>query len=265
MSAYNPHPGSSPLWSWLSGVSPVTESLLWCHTTDAFRLRSLIKTGVLSVNHCKVLDEDLLYFFYGRPAFRRDEDEQLRLTSKSPVVIVLKTEIVAKGLRMFPFDSGAFQTGRYQNWIHSGMTLADFQLAQSSEAPQRCISAFFGSSNKYLRLEGQKPSLPYAGEFEVESLVALFNDPDATTADDRRLAVELQIGLSIPFDDTTIAALLIPDELKATEWMTTFSAGPGSGVTLIDYERGTLRKAGDYQVLLEDKVKAVQKQLGLIA
>jgi hypothetical protein len=264
MAAYHPHSGPSPLWSWLTGVTPVAENLLWCHTTDGFRLKNLINTGTLSVNRCRVLDEDLLYFFYGRPAFRRDEDQQLRLTSKSPIVIVLKTELVANALRMFPFDSGAFQAGRYQNWIHPGMTLADFQLAQSPEAPQRCISAFFGSANKYLRLEGQKPSLPYAGEFEVESLVAILNDPDATTADDRRLAVELQLGLSVPFDDTTIAALVIPDELKVAKWMQEFLAGRGTRIEVIDYERATLRKAGDYQVLLEDKVKALQRQLGLI-
>ena len=265
MSAYQPREGASPLWSWLTGVIPVTENLLWCHTTDGFRLRDVIRAGTLSVTRCNVLDEDLLYFFYGRPAFRRNEDEQLRLTSKSPVVVVLRSDLVARALRMFPFDSGAFEAGRYKNWIHPKMTLADFELAQGSDAPQRCVSAFFGSTNNYFRLEGQKPVLPYDGEFEVESLVALVNDPDASTADDRRMAVELQVGLDIPFDRTTIAALLIPDELEATQWLQAFLAGPGAGVAVVGYERGTLRKAGDYQVLLEDRIRTVHKHLGLVA
>jgi hypothetical protein len=123
MVAYHTPPSFSPLWLWLKGISPVAESLLWCHTTDGFRLKSFISSGTIAVNRCKVLDEDLLYFFYGRPAFRRAEEEQLRLTSKAPVVIVLKADLVASGLRMFPFDSGAFMKGRYHNWMHPGMTL----------------------------------------------------------------------------------------------------------------------------------------------
>jgi hypothetical protein len=144
------------------------------------------------------------------------------------------------------------------------ISLADFQLAQTPEAPQRCVSAFFGSAHNYLKLEGQKPQKAYTGEFEVESLVALFNDPDAGTADDRRLAVELQVNLNVAFDATSIAALVIPDELKSAEWMGNFIAGPGAGIEVLDYERATLRRAGDYQMLLEDKVRSLHRNLGLI-
>jgi len=256
-------PGPSPLWKWLSVVPPFPKQLAWCHTTDAFRLRKIVTEGRFVPVHCAVFGEDLLYFFYGRPAFRRNESDQLRLSSKSPVVVVLSPDLIGGARRVFPFDTGAFDR-LYRKWMHAGMKLPDFELACTTDAPQRSVAAFFGTNEKYLQVQASRPSRAYDGEFEVESLVELLNDPDASTADDRRLATELQVGSAVPFDSSSVIAIIMPDELQQAPWMDAFLKGSGSGIEVVPYQTVLLRNAGHYQALLETEASAFQRKRGFV-
>jgi hypothetical protein len=40
------------------------------HTTEYFRLASIQASNMLQTDHCSIFKEPLLYFFYGRPAYR---------------------------------------------------------------------------------------------------------------------------------------------------------------------------------------------------
>lgn len=98
--------GASPLWKWLSTVDPVAKRLAWCHTTDAFRLRKIIAEGAFSPSHCDVFDEDLLYFFYGRPAFRRGnqskfDSELVNLSLARPPERASGASAISQGARGF--------------------------------------------------------------------------------------------------------------------------------------------------------------------
>lgn len=262
MAPYESLGGPSPFWKWLSTVDPVTKRLAWCHTTDAFRLRKIVTDGAFSLSHCDVFNEDLLYFFYGRPAFRRGESEQVRLSSRAPVAVILSPDLIDRGRRLFPFDSGAF-SGHYSQWMHHGMQLADFELACPGDAPQRSVAAFFGTNADYLRAIPSQPPKPYQGEFEVESVVELLKDPRSAEADDRRLAIELQVGRQVAFDATSVLALIVPDELVQAAWFDSFVSGPGTGVEVATYQMMLLRRAGDYQALLEERAQTIQEARGL--
>lgn len=252
----------SPLWHWLKQVPPTPTSLAWCHTTDAFRLRDVIRAGEMLPRRCDVFDQDLLYAFYGRPAFRRSEDQQMRHTARSPVVVVLSPKLADLGCRMFPFDTGAFEE-RYHSWVHRGMELQDFEIECSCEAAQRHVSAFFLTNEQYVRLQPSDPTIPYVGDFEVESIVHLLADPSALNADDRRLAVELQLERSVPFESPWIVALIVPNVLTQAPWLETFSAR-NPGVEVLTYEAAQLRTAGHYQALLEERAVALQHAKGWI-
>lgn len=239
------------LSSWLLQIDPVQSPLAWCHTTDTFQLRSIVKEGVLCPQFCRVFDEEILYCFYGRPAFRRHAENQIRLSSKAPTVIILKHEVEnTSGRRLFPFDSGAFGT-KYSQWLHSKMQLSDFELECRSRVPQRFVKAFFGSNDAYLNVRPSQPELKYSGIYEVESVVEILRDPTAENADDRRLALELQVGEKIPFTSNSVMALIVPDELLQAEWFNVFRFGPGRSIDVITYELQLLKKADHYQALLE--------------
>jgi hypothetical protein len=237
--------------------------LLWCHTTDAFRLKGAIASGKLILSKCQVFNEDLLYFFYGRPAFRRAEDDQLRLSARAPVVMVFHADLVVHGRRLYPFDSGAFHAKRYQKWMHEGMCLSDFELEAEAAAPRRHVSAFFGNSRNYLRLRARRPQVPFAGEFEVESLVALLEDPESVSADDRRLALEMQLAEEVPFDASSVCAILAPDELLEAPWLNDFLA-LNTSIEVVPYELELQRRAGHYQALLEQIVRELQARRGVL-
>lgn len=252
----------SPLWKWLSTIDPVKNRLAWCHTTDAFRLRNIILEGFFRPSYCKVFDEKLLYLFYGRPAFRRGESNQIRLSSKAPIAVIFSPSLIDLGRRIYPFDSGAFSC-HYKQWMHPGMQLKDFELACSQDAPQRSVAAFFGTNHDYLRANSALPPKPYKGEFEVESVVELLKDPSIQDADDRRLAIELQVGEDIAFNSKSILALVIPDELEEATWFESFLAGSGKGIEVSTYKTMLLRRAGDYQALLEDRALDIQEVRGM--
>lgn len=254
---------NSRLWKWLKGTVPYPKALAWCHTTDAFVLRSVIEKGSLQPRACRVFGEDLLYFFYGRPAFRRGGDESLHISARAPVVLIFGYDLVSKGKRLFPFDTGAFSDKRYEAWIHHSMTLADFELQCPSDAPQRHVSSFFGTNRDYLRLNPQYPPTPYDGEYEVDSLVELLMDPTRNNADDRRLAIELQLSTSADISDATLRALIVPDEIVDAPFMKKFLVEWGSKVEVIHYPVIMLRQAREYQALLEERAARKQEEWGL--
>lgn len=262
MATYASHPGGSELWQWLKGVPPFPKQLAWCHTTDAYHLRTIIKTGLFEPSPCTVFDQKLLYFFYGRPAYRSESADSLMHTAKAPVVIVLAPGLITKGTRLFPFDTGAFKS-RYKSWLYPDMELSDFELACSDNAPERHVQAFFGSNLDYLQLKGVEPPPACQGSFEAESIVKLIKDESNESADDRRIAVELQLDAPIAFDASTVMALIVPDELTQATWLEAFAAGAGAGVALHTYPLAVVRRASHYQVFLEEMVAEIQKDRGL--
>ncbi len=262
MLPYTSRSGGSPLWGWLRGVEPCQKPLAWCHTTDAFRLREMIRKGEFAPSRCSVFDEDLIYFFYGRPAFRRNEETQLRQTAKAPIVVILSEDLPTYGCRMFPFDTGAFKE-RYKDWVHRDMQLADFELECSSEAARRHVSAFFATNEHYLNLTPSIPNTPFVGDFEVESIVNLLTDPSANNADDRRLAIELQVGREIPFVSPFVLGLIVPDELLQATWFDSFVAAHPQ-IEVLTYGLVSLRTAGHYQALMEERAVSLQVGKGWI-
>lgn len=253
----------SSLARWLDGINPYPEKMAWCHTTDGFSLRQLIADGEFTPKHCSIFNEELLYFFYGRPAFRRNEKDQIGQSAKAPVVVIFSPNLVHDGHRIFPFDSGAFDE-RYQPWVHRNMKLRDFELACNEEMPQRNVTAFFENNSNYLKLATKQPPKPYAGEFEVESLVAIFKDPSISNADDRRLAMELQVKKPLPLNASSVLALIVPDELEEAGWFKAFVNSKGAGIEVLKYELTPLRAGSHYQALLEERAADLQLKRGFV-
>ena len=256
-------PAESRFWRWLKATTPYPTTLAWCHTTDAFSLRDIIAAGFLSPKPCPVFREDLMYFFYGRPAYRTDATNQLRTRAVQPVVLVLRPDLQQQGKRLFPFDTGAFASKRYAAWMHAGMSMSDFELECPSDAPRRHVASFFGNNANYLRLKAQPPTVPYAGEFEVDALVTMLTDPNITNADDRRIAVELQFSCPVAMTAEHIQALIVPLELQQAGFMSSFLSGAGAGIEVCSYEPSQWKVAGEYQALLEERARDLQEKWGL--
>jgi hypothetical protein len=244
--------GPSRLSRWMEKIAPCGEELAWCHTTDGYKLQKIIASGQLFASDpCRVFGERLSYFFYGRPAYRVTCDKSMRTSARAPVVIMMSPEVSASRQRVFPFDTGAFVDGRYGAWLHKSMQLRDFELTHLVDAPRRYVPSFYGSNGDYLRLKPRTPPVPYAGDFEVEALVAMLSDPDASGSDDRRLTMELQVARPIPFEWPLVRGLILPRDLEDAEDIASFLAGPGAGIEVRWYDLSPLKVAIEYQALLE--------------
>ncbi|MDO9113942.1 MAG: hypothetical protein Q7U63_09115 [Polaromonas sp.] len=241
----------SSYWRWLQNTVPLNDRLKWCHRTDAFALRDIIKNGGVVPRMCDVFKEPLTYLFYGRPAYRAQESQQVRLSARAPVIIIFNNSIERSGARLFPFDSGAFES-KYSSWRHQDMQLSGFHMPCGQDAAERHVSEFFGSRSSYLAMEPSQPSRSYAGEFEVEAINEMLNDGSAEHADDRRLAIELQLNRNLTLTGADTAALVIPESISEAEWLLNWQAGPGAGVVVRTYQLRPLHTAGHYQAKLEE-------------
>jgi hypothetical protein len=252
MRSYTPGLEPSPLSTWMEQITPCPSDLAWCHSTDVFALQQIIRRGELrAMEPCDVFGERLSYFFYGRPAYKRTCAASIRTTARAPVVIMMSSDILASRKRVFPFDTGAFDQGKYSAWLHESMELRDFDLTRLVDSPRRYVPSFYASNWDYLRLKPRLPTVPYSDYYQVEALVSMINDTDGSRADDRRLAIELQIEKPIAFAWPQVRALILPRDLESTSYLSSFLAGPGRGVEVRWFDVAPLKLATEYQALLE--------------
>jgi hypothetical protein len=244
----------SRFWKWLNDVDPCTSPLAWCHSTDAFAFRAIMEQGRFTPTLCPVFKESLLYFFYGRPAYKKNEVESIGGSARSPVIFVFNPTLVRSGLRVHPFDTGAFEGGRYKKWMHPAMRLEDFEMPCEEHAPLRHVNSFYKSADDYLNINPSKPLKKYSGELEVNSLVALLLDTSAEDADDRKLALELQIKEEISLDPHVLMAVVFPDEMQDAKYVKSFFEGVGKGVEKITYKCSPYKRSIEYQGLIEERV-----------
>lgn len=244
------------LWEWLQHESSVEHPLPWCRTLDAYDFMEMVERGACIPNQCKVFDEPLIYFFYGRPAFRFDENDVAN-GIELPVVLVFNTDIVGAGRRMYPFDSGAFVAKRYSGSMHRRMKLGHFALPVGIDAAMKFVAAFFGTNRGYMRTAARRPVRKFNGEYEVKSLVNLYSAAGRKKADDRRQAVELQIPEPLDLFDGKLLAIVYPDELADSTWFPPFAAKLPGGVRLFPYEVIEEFKPIEYQATLEGFVRSL--------
>jgi hypothetical protein len=185
------------------------------------------------------------------------------------VVLLFDEELIKAGKRLYPFDTGAFITNRYENWIHPKMKLTDFELKCTMEAPRKHVAAFFGTNQNYLKTRTKKEMKAHSGEFEVQALIDLFQEHAPKVKreeriDDRRMVIELQVDSGIEINAHPLLAVIYPDELEQASWFKKFMYESSSTVVFRDYRLNVNQLASDYQALLEDRSFDIQRKLGLV-
>lgn len=248
---------------WIRTQSPTTPSLAYCHTKNMWQFQSIVESGFLSPQECKVFNEDISYFFYGRPAYRRAVDPVIT-SAKAPVVIIFNPVSITIPKRIFPFDSGAFPD-RYKTWLATGMKRENFELDADMVSPLRHVSAFFQNNLNYWECTTCIQPKATGAELEAETLCKIYNDTSPPGgADDRKHAVELQIDHPIPLDDKAILAIILPRQCLDYEFVKSFKATTGFGIDFIGYDLNHHKSAAEYQSSLEDRAKELHTRLKLL-
>lgn len=197
----------------INGASPAEPAMPLMHTTDLYRFRDILRTKKLQPKECSVFGEKLLYFFYGRPAYKPNQSvENTSQLSYRPICFVLKPQSLLSVKRAYPFDSGAFHAKMFEQHVHSEMRLPSFDISTIPKNTSKLVSAFFGDNKSYyFGKPTQGLALPNF-QFEAQSYYSLIGDTSKTAYDGRRGTAELQSGDELVLGKETIAAVVLPTD-----------------------------------------------------
>jgi hypothetical protein len=166
------------------------------HTTEYSRLGAIQATNKLQPTECKVFNEPLLYFFYGRPAYRdANQIKPTRDVGFYPVCFVIRPDVVfRKAKRLYPFDSGASQRGLYEPAVDRKDALVEFKLLATAESARRLVKGFFETGEKYLSNKSLQGLVFEPSEGKAKSYYHLINGGGNPDCDDRCSALEIQVA-----------------------------------------------------------------------
>lgn len=201
----------------VAATPPSSQVLPYTHVTDAYSLRDILASGELSPTHCTVFGTDLVYMFYGRPAYRAAQQEESNgIDAYWPVCFVLNAAAVVP-FRLFPFDSGAFHRGMYADHMYHRMIKEDFEIKADGSSPQRLVNLFWRDERSYYDAQA-KGGLKDIGagtlDFEVKAYRELIASTGRARYDERASSVEAQMDRPIKLNGNTVAVVL-PSELAS--------------------------------------------------
>jgi hypothetical protein len=199
----------------VKGQSPATGKLPLVHITRAYAFDEMLDAHGLDPQYCDVFRENLVYLFYGRPAYRAKEGNNARLEFEWPIVFIFDPDKMTNIKRLFSFDTGAFKLKFYEDFFDNKSELLDFELEPTLETARKLVSAFYVDHKEYYHGASRKNVALGHREFEAQGIFELARLPGVQgtkslhrVRDERSSAIELQIDATINFRDSLLAVIL---------------------------------------------------------
>jgi hypothetical protein len=234
------------------------------HTTEYFRLASIQTSNTLQANTCMIFKEPLLYFFYGRPAYRdASQTTPTRDVGFYPICFVFRPDTIGKkAKRLYPFDTGASQSGLYEPAIKRTQAIADYPVPAVAESARKIVRCFFDTDEQYLSNK-PKPGLSFSpAEDTVKSYYDLINGGGDPNCDDRYSAVEIQIAASLDIR-LDIMAIVLPtcfleDATLASTILKAWGAEP------LTYDADVGMRPIEFHGVIRQKIREFYRREGLL-
>lgn len=185
--------------------------LPYVHSTESGNVWDLLDRGKIEVTRCDTFTgENLAYFFYGRPAYRKFYENPQHW--ELPMVLVLKSTCLMATKRVFPFDSGALHSNRLPTYL-SRFNQDGYEVSDNAAAIDLLVDVFFGGDEAYFhgraksRDEVTRRNGLSMRHAQVLALCALYNR-EQLKADDRALAIEIQTNQNVVIKDNLLGVVL---------------------------------------------------------
>lgn len=233
------------------------------HATKSSKLLSILSNKEISTTKCDTFtNEDLAYFFLGRPAYRKviESPKEWEL----PTVLIFESACLLNKKRVYPFDSGAFLGGRLPSFI-TDFDESGYQVSQNASGADLIVEMFFGDDNRYYhgRSLGEeiidKNNDLGINHSQIRALCSLYAEK-SDKFDDRVLAIEFQTDQNVRLDDKLLGAVL-PLPYKQNAAIKAFF--DDINVLIESYDPYPINSEG-YVAQVYNSVKNIYKKLGVI-
>jgi len=138
----------------LAAAHPAAAMLDLVHVTEVGAANAILAwpTKQIETRQCEVFGENLVYFFLGRPDYRRASwDQDTDDITAFPVAFVLDSQGLGEPKHIYPLDSGAASRGYFSTYgVSKYVRLEDLRIADVASALQH-ITRCFGSATRYVR------------------------------------------------------------------------------------------------------------------
>jgi hypothetical protein len=201
----------------VAAQAATAEELPLVHTTRCEILPYIVTTHELrSVKECDVFHEHLLYFFYGRPAYRHAlGGEPTGNLELCPVCFVFKPYTIGSSAkRVFACDSGGVHNGYFKDHLHPP-DRDEMQLETTLDSARKLVPLLFGDNSHYFLGKAQAvlPAV-FAPGTPAARFHALLTDTGKLAGDDRRSAIEVQMDSPVALDHHLLYVVLPKDKLN---------------------------------------------------
>lgn len=201
------------------GYTTLPEPLPIMHSCEGFDFESIVENGKLRPSLCPVFNEELLYFFYGKPSYPVGEKEKVNRTDVMccPVCLIIDIEKIDI-FRAFPFDSGAFENKMYLQFLHRHMKIERFEIDNNCDAIRAYISLVFGNNWNYIHGIAKETE---AENTYVNALLKMLSANGGFEIDERSNTVEVLSKQCIDIEKE-VRGIVLPDELMRKKEISKF-------------------------------------------
>ncbi|QIS94658.1 hypothetical protein FQ775_23960 [Nitratireductor mangrovi] len=131
-------------------------------------------------------------------------------------------KLLSQIFRIFPFDTGAFFSGRYNNFFDRESKIDDFELPPSIDYVRKYIGALYQGNYEYITGSSRKNVNISIDNFEAAGLYELAREPanptsaSRTPADERASAIEIQMNQPIKIKGC-LTGIVVPERFFDVE------------------------------------------------
>lgn len=261
---------SSDFQQWIDRrETPASSPLPLTHIARSVFARQIFKDGSIDTNPCPHFeDKPLAYFFYGRPAYRANQDKTISLEASCPCCFIFDPKILQRAHKVHAFDTGAFFLRMYNHVIDEGFDIAAFEVGRDIERLMRLVSATFNSQQGYF--DADKSDLidvekgSEAWELEARSYLSLLHSPGRNEPDDRICTIEVTFGDPVLLEND-LKAVVVPHTFWTDTTQSPFiEPYHRAGVEILTYRFIPGRTPEYYQTHLEAEVLRKYQEWGVL-
>jgi len=258
--------------SFIDNQNSKLKQLPLTHTTNAYSFSEMCEDDSITPQKCKYFKEDLIYLFYGRPAYRTEKAEFTDLEFNWPIVFIFDPEKIDGIKSVYPFDTGAFYLNLYRRFFSKTSEVEDFRLPGTLDYAAKVAGAFYSDEKEYLYGKSKKNIDISAFQFEAQGVQKLSQEPaltvrlseDSLTRDERSSSIEIQVQKPIDVKSSTLDIIMPQRYLELPEVTTALHRWELSEDNVHYYETMPYQEQGGWLPQIYTIVKEIYIKRGFL-